>query len=73
MHPNSKPAAFLMAFLVLSVFQLGAVAQQDLTKGCPDPTIIKSHTDGLYYIFSTGRGLPIRRSKDLVTWEGVGR
>ncbi len=26
-----------------------------------------------YYVFSTGRGVPIRRSKDLVHWEATGR
>ena len=40
-------------------------------KGVHDPCIIK---DGDYfYVFSTGRGVPIRRSKDLYNWEGVGR
>ncbi|MBE0536782.1 MAG: arabinan endo-1,5-alpha-L-arabinosidase [Phycisphaerae bacterium] len=68
-----KVSLFFGVFCVLALVVASAVGQQDLTKGCPDPTIIKSHTDGLYYIFSTGRGLPIRRSKDLVQWEGMGR
>jgi arabinan endo-1,5-alpha-L-arabinosidase len=32
-----------------------------------DPTIIQS--EGKYYIFSTGPGLPIRCSDDLITWD----
>ena len=36
-----------------------------------DPVIIRA--DDVYYIFSTGRGIPIRRSADLVHWESAGR
>jgi arabinan endo-1,5-alpha-L-arabinosidase len=36
-----------------------------------DPTIAEA--DGTYYVFSTGPGIPIRRSKDLVHWEHAGR
>lgn len=36
-----------------------------------DPAIIEH--GGTYYIFSTGRGIPIRRSRDLVHWESAGR
>ncbi|MCY3019929.1 MAG: arabinan endo-1,5-alpha-L-arabinosidase [Planctomycetota bacterium] len=35
-----------------------------------DPHIIAA--DGFFYIFSTGKGIPIRRSRDLRTWEQVG-
>lgn len=35
-----------------------------------DPHIIAA--DGAYYIFCTGGGIPIRRSKDLIHWERIG-
>jgi arabinan endo-1,5-alpha-L-arabinosidase len=36
-----------------------------------DPCIIKQ--GDTYYVFSTGHGIPIRRSKDLIHWEAAGR
>ncbi|MFN3648211.1 MAG: arabinan endo-1,5-alpha-L-arabinosidase [Armatimonadota bacterium] len=36
-----------------------------------DPCLIKQ--GDAYYLFSTGHGIPIRKSKDLVRWELVGR
>ncbi|HZN16370.1 MAG TPA: arabinan endo-1,5-alpha-L-arabinosidase [Acidimicrobiales bacterium] len=36
-----------------------------------DPAIVASR--GWYYVYSTGPGIPIRRSKDLVRWESAGR
>ena len=36
-----------------------------------DPSIIKA--GDTYYLFSTGRGIPIRRSRDLFHWEQAGR
>ncbi len=35
-----------------------------------DPSIVKAH--GAYYVFSTGPGIRVRRSKDLETWEDLG-
>lgn len=35
-----------------------------------DPCIIKQ--DGNYYIFSTGYGIPIKRSNDLYNWQSIG-
>ena len=35
-----------------------------------DPVIIRE--GDAYYLFTTGRGVPIRRSRDLVEWEPVG-
>src|ERR1022692_1898511 len=35
-----------------------------------DPRIIES--GGFFYLFSTGDGIPIRRSKDLFSWEMIG-
>jgi alpha-N-arabinofuranosidase len=61
------------ALVAVAVLGAGVLGQQNLYRGCPDPAIIRSHTNGQYYIFSTGRGLPILRSKDLLHWEAVGR
>ncbi|MBN1998287.1 arabinan endo-1,5-alpha-L-arabinosidase [candidate division KSB1 bacterium] len=36
-----------------------------------DPVIMKQ--DSMYYIFCTGRGISIKRSKDLNNWENIGR
>lgn len=36
-----------------------------------DPCIIKEGS--YFYVFSTGPGLPMRRSKDLISWEHIGR
>ena len=36
-----------------------------------DPAIIEQN--GTYYIFHTGRGIPVKRSTDLIHWEEAGR
>ncbi len=36
-----------------------------------DPCLIKEGSD--YYVFSTGKGIPIRRSRDLIHWEAIGQ
>jgi len=44
-----------------------------VASGAPDPMVLdvgQSHSD--YYLFSTGGGFPIRRSRDLVRWEPAG-
>lgn len=48
-----------------------ARAQTGDVRDVPDPAVIK-HGDA-YYIFSTADGIPIRRSRDLVRWEVIGR
>ena len=44
---------------------------ENAIKHVHDPCIIKE--GAYYYVFATGHGIPIRRSKDLVHWEFVGR
>jgi arabinan endo-1,5-alpha-L-arabinosidase len=39
------------------------------TRGASDPAIIKSGDRYYYYIFSSGRGIPVRVSSDLHHWE----
>ena len=59
----------LLSLLLLQVFN--ASAQRGDVVPVHDPVIIKQ--DSVYYIFSTGTGIPIRRSKDLVNWEYIGQ
>jgi arabinan endo-1,5-alpha-L-arabinosidase len=40
---------------------------------CPDPVIIASKEPVGYYVFSTGRGIPIWFSRDLREWKPLGR
>ena len=40
---------------------------------CPDPAIIGAKDSAGYYVFGTGRGIPIWFSKDLREWHRVGR
>lgn len=47
-----------------------AIGIEDGTRDVHDPCIIKA--GDTYYLFSTGKGIPIRRSKDLNRWEQVG-
>ncbi|MDX1931654.1 MAG: arabinan endo-1,5-alpha-L-arabinosidase [Capsulimonadales bacterium] len=45
--------------------------QNEVVKFVHDPCIIREKN--LYYVYSTGHGIPIRRSRDLKTWENLGR
>lgn len=47
-----------------------ALAQQGDVRRVHDPCIIAA--GGSYYVFCTGGGIPIRRSKDLIHWERLG-
>jgi arabinan endo-1,5-alpha-L-arabinosidase len=59
---------FLFIMLLLA---LGASAQTvDVTR-VHDPSMIKA--GDAYYLFSTGYGVPMRRSTDLLKWEKVGQ
>lgn len=52
-------------------FSQNAPPTPNAIRNVHDPCIIK---DGdFYYVFSTGAGIPIRRSRDLVHWERIGR
>lgn len=44
----------------------GSLPVTGKVKRVHDPAIIKA--GDTYYIFSTGRGIPVRQSKDLITW-----
>ncbi len=60
--------------LVVFVFGFNidsAPAQVGSVERVHDPSIIAA--DGIYYVFCTGRGIPIRSSSDLYAWEQAGR
>lgn len=63
--PSLICLAGLLCFNALGWAQEGAV------RGVHDPCIIEEK--GVYYVFCTGRGVPVRRSVDLIHWENVGR
>ena len=46
------------------------MAQEGAVRGVHDPSLIKAN--GSYHLFSTGPGIPIRRSRDLYHWEKAG-
>lgn len=57
--------------LLATVAGRAAGAQVGDVRDVPDPAIIKDGS--AYYIYATGEGIPIRRSRDLRTWTQVGR
>lgn len=48
------------------------VVDQGAGTGAHDPTIIKDTQSGRYYLFATGRGIPIHVSDDMKNWLPVG-
>lgn len=64
--------ALVTLLCVLATQQLErAEAQTGDIRRVHDPAVIKH--DGAYYLYSTNNGIPIRRSRDLVHWETIGR
>ncbi len=60
----------MFTLLLLTIMTESFAAQPQMGR-IHDPAIIRQGAD--YYLFSTGRGIPIHRSRDLVRWERVGR
>jgi arabinan endo-1,5-alpha-L-arabinosidase len=58
---------FLFLFLLFTFSFAQSLEFQGDYQGVHDPTIIEA--DGKYYIFSTGQGIQIRCSDDLITWD----
>ena len=65
------PGMLAAAILLAAVLSAPPAAAQVGDVYGHDPAIIEH--EGSYYIFTTGRGIGIRRSADLVTWEETGR
>ena len=64
---NTWPVLGLMLLSVIG----SARAQQGDVRDVHDPVMIREN--GVWYVFSTGAGIPVRRSKDLLQWEAAGR
>lgn len=61
----------LLLLICIAATASGPTVKEDATRHVHDPVIIKCGS--YYYVFSTGVGIPIRRSKDLVNWERIGK
>jgi arabinan endo-1,5-alpha-L-arabinosidase len=61
----------LSAVLPCVLLSARTMAQEGTVRGVHDPTLIKAN--GSYHLFSTGPGIPMRRSRDLYHWEKAGR
>lgn len=68
MFKTTVLSALVLTCVLLSPF---ASAKEGVLLGMPDPAVIQAD-DGSFYIFATGRGLPIYHSTNLVDWEKVG-
>ncbi|NIA28597.1 MAG: family 43 glycosylhydrolase [Actinobacteria bacterium] len=66
----SRQQVSSLSFLIMFLLVIQADAQIGDVTQVHDPCIIKSNN--YYYIFSTGKKIPIRRSKDLIEWEYIG-
>ncbi len=53
--------------------QAPATSPNDILFDCPDPAIIRPSERSAVYVLSTGRGVPIYRSDDLLHWRQVDR
>jgi len=73
MSTRTRPGRcqILAAILVLLLGPLILVAQQGAVQNVHDPCIIKAKDT--YYVYSTGPGIAVRKSKDLIEWTSVGR
>jgi arabinan endo-1,5-alpha-L-arabinosidase len=71
--PSFLPQCIACLVIFQAVINLSPqiYAQQGDVSRVHDPHIIKEA--GYYYIFCTGRGIPIRQSSDLINWKIAGR
>ena len=63
-------ARLALSLILLFPFNSTAHAQMGDIRPVHDPRIIQAGDD--FYCFSTGNGIPIRQSKDLITWQRIG-
>ena len=64
-------SSILMTIVFFCLHCSIALANERVLMEMPDPAVIEADK-GSFYIFATGRGLPIYHSTDLVNWERVG-
>jgi arabinan endo-1,5-alpha-L-arabinosidase len=67
----SMTIRYLLIILLVLFMLEPSEAAQTFAAPVHDPAIIRQ--GAFYYLFSTGRGIPIRRSSDLVHWQRTGR
>lgn len=67
---QSRVWGWMLVWIVMAGMAGADGLSGDITR-VHDPVIIKH--DDQYYMFSTGRGIPMRRSPDLVSWDYIGR
>lgn len=68
----SKTRKSLTLLSLFAALCLPLFAAEGVLEGMPDPAVIQGE-DGRFYIFATGRGLPVYRSDDLIKWELIDR
>jgi len=73
MNQLRRSFALLVLLLIGSGLTVHAQGELSLTgsiREARDPAVI--YADGTFYLFSTGAGIPIRCSEDLMAWRGCG-
>ncbi len=77
MKRNHLPLSPFLSLLLIVLWILPAAAQSSkqavIPFDSPDPTAIEDPSGTGFYVFSTGRGIPILHSKNLLDWERAGR
>src|SRR5207249_4118026 len=68
---SRRDGMLLAGLLVMVMAPTRSLAQVGDVFGTTDPAI--AHLGDTYYLFSTGFGVPIRTSHDLITWRRDGR
>jgi arabinan endo-1,5-alpha-L-arabinosidase len=68
----SKKITLLVLLFLFALINPLSKAGEGVLDGMPDPTMIEGD-DGRFYVFATGKGLPIYRSGDLINWEFIDR
>jgi arabinan endo-1,5-alpha-L-arabinosidase len=58
-------------FMAAALLSPVTLAQEGAVRGVHDPCLIEA--GGVYHLFSTGPGIPVRTSRDLYHWERAGR
>jgi arabinan endo-1,5-alpha-L-arabinosidase len=70
-HCVSMQTTIGLLGVAAAAFGMGGRQPANAIKDVHDPALIRE--GDVYYLFSTGKGVPIRRSRDLIHWEFVGQ
>ena len=63
----------LVVSVSLNADEYDATSLEALRSGMPDPAIVESHDGSGYYVYTTGHGVKVFHSTDLLSWKAVGR